>query len=136
MLAIGAWLKLLLLYCHHHCTLSESDPQQLEAGQALLKRFKQLVEQHYQTWHSSTAYAQALYISADHLNRSIKTLVGKTAKAYIQERLTIAAKRLLYFSELTTKEIGYELGFSEPANFSAFFKRNTGVSPSQFRAQA
>lgn len=133
MTAIGALLKLLLIYCHHHCILEEENLQQLEAGQSILKNFKQLVEQHYPTWHSSTQYAQALHITPDHLNRTIKSLLGKTAKAYLQERLTIAAKRLLYFSELSNKEIGYELGFSEPANFSAFFKRNTGVSPSYFR---
>lgn len=133
MTAIGALLKLLLIYCHHHCILEEENPQQLEAGQSMLKQFKSLVEQHYSTWHSSTQYAQALHITPDHLNKTIKSLLGKTAKAYLQERLTLAAKRLLYFSDLSNKEIGYELGFSEPANFSAFFKRNTGLSPTQFR---
>lgn len=133
MAAIGALLKLLLIYCHHHCVLPEEHPQQVEAGHTLLKNFKQLVEQHYKTWHSSKAYAQALHITPDHLNRTIKSLLGKTAKAYLQERLTIAAKRLLHFSALSNKEIGYELGFSEPANFSAFFKRNAGQSPRQFR---
>ncbi len=134
MVAIGALLKLFLIYCNHHCILRDEHPQQLEAGHAILKSFKQLVEQHYKTWHHSTEYAKALHITPDHLNRTIKSLLGKTAKAYLQERLTIAAKRLLYFSELSNKEIGYELGFSEPANFSAFFKRNVGQSPSQFRA--
>ncbi|MEM0994741.1 MAG: helix-turn-helix domain-containing protein [Bacteroidota bacterium] len=49
--------------------------------------------------------------------------------------MLIAAKRLLRFSELQNKEIAYELGFSAPANFSQFFKKCTGVSPSKFRAQ-
>ncbi|MEN8958192.1 MAG: helix-turn-helix domain-containing protein [Flavobacteriales bacterium] len=59
--------------------------------------------------------------------------MGKTAKDYIQARIITEAKRLLYFTNLSNKEIGYELGFNEPANFSAFFKKNTEVSPSKFK---
>ncbi|WP_205127756.1 helix-turn-helix domain-containing protein [Okeania hirsuta] len=85
---------------------------------------KNLVEEKYKEWHaSSSQYAEALHISPDYLNRSIKSLIGKTAKEYIQSRITTAAKRMLYFSELSNKEIGFELGFSEPANFSAFFQK-------------
>lgn len=131
--AIGALLKLFLIYCNEICTLPTDNTQQLEAGNSILKDFKQLVEEHYLTWHHTSDYAQALNITPDHLNRTIKSLIGKTAKAYLQSRITIAAKRLLYFSDLSNKEIGYQLGFSEPANFSAFFKRNTGLSPSQFK---
>ncbi|MBL4708824.1 MAG: helix-turn-helix domain-containing protein, partial [Flavobacteriales bacterium] len=54
------------------------------------------------------------------------------AKEYIQSRIITEAKRLLYFSKLSNKQIGYELGFGEPANFSAFFKKCTGFSPSNF----
>jgi len=131
--ATGALLKLFLIYCNQACTLSTDNPQQLEAGNSILKNFKHLVEEHYLTWHHTSDYATALNITPDHLNRTIKSLLGKTAKNYIQSRITIAAKRLLYFSDLSAKEIGYQLGFSEPANFSAFFKKNTGVSPSQFK---
>ena len=91
------------------------------------------METHYKTWHATSQYANELNITPDHLNRSIKSLIGKTAKEYIQARITIAAKRMLYFSDLSTKEIAYDLGFSEPANFSNFFKKCTGISPSEFK---
>lgn len=131
--ATGALLKLFLISCNQFCTQPTEYTPQLEAGNAILKNFKNLVENHYLTWHYTSDYAKALNISSDHLNRTIKSLIGKTAKNYIQSRITIAAKRLLYFSSLSVKEIGYQLGFSEPANFSAFFKKNTGLSPSQFK---
>lgn len=131
--ATGALLKLFLITCNQICTLPTYNPQQLEASNSILKKFKQLVESNYLTWHSTSDYARALNITPDHLNRTIKSLIGKTAKNYIQARITIAAKRLLYFSDLSSKEIAYQLGFSEPANFSAFFKKNTGLSPSQFK---
>ena len=130
---IGATLKLFLIYCNNLCTNPKHNTQIIQAGHSILKNFKNAVEKHHTEWHSSTEYADFLNITADHLNRTIKSLIGKTAKEYIQTRISIAAKRLLYFSDLSTKEIAYQLGFSEASNFSAFFKKNTNLSPSEFR---
>lgn len=134
--AIGALLKLLLIACHNLCSLTQLDSQTMEVGAVLVRNFKQLVNEKFKTWHHASAYAYALHITPDHLNRVVKSLTGKTSKEHIQSRITIAAKRLLYFSALSQKEIAFELGFSEPANFSAFFKSCTGVSPSKFKELA
>jgi AraC-like DNA-binding protein len=132
--AIGAWLKLLLIRCHSICSISQEDnTQRVQASVTILKNFKNLLEEHYRQWHKVQEYAEQLAVSADYLNVSIKSLTGKSVKEHIQSRITIAAKRLLLFAELTTKEIAYELGFSAPANFSQFFKKCTGQSPSDFR---
>ncbi|NOX85168.1 MAG: AraC family transcriptional regulator [Chlorobi bacterium] len=131
--AIGSFLQLFLIQCNNLCSLRVDNIQDSEVGNAILKNFKELVNQKYQVWHSTSLYARELNISPDHLNRVIKSLIGETAKKYIQSRISIAAKRMLYYSELSSKEIGYQLGFLEPANFSAFFKNCTGTSPSQFR---
>ncbi|SEL82645.1 transcriptional regulator, AraC family [Aquimarina amphilecti] len=130
---IGALLKLFLIYSNNICDIHTKDPQQLHAGSMILKEFKNLVEKHFSEWHKVHEYAKALHVTPDHLNRTIKSLIGKTAKEYLQSRIIIAAKRLLSFSDKTTKEIGYNLGFNEPANFSNFFKKCTGVSPSNFK---
>jgi len=131
--AIGALLLLFLIRCNNFCTQPPSLALPNERNSQLLKTFKSLVDQHYQEWHTATEYAQAMHLSPDHLSRTIKSLIGKTSKEYIQSRITIAAKRMLFFSDRSAKEIGYQLGFSEPANFSAFFKKFTGSSPTQFR---
>ncbi len=131
--AIGASLKLFLIYCNNLCTIPKENTQFVQAGHSILKNFKSAVEKHHIEWHSSTEYANFLNITPDHLNRTIKSLIGKTAKEYIQTRISIAGKRLLYFSDLSIKEIGYQLGFSETSNFSAFFKKCTKLSPSDFR---
>ncbi len=102
-------------------------------GDNLIRSFRKAVEQDYKKEHSTTYYANSLYISPDHLNRTFKAKTGKTAKEYIQSRIITEAKRLLYFADLTNKEIAYELGFNEPANFSAFFKKHTQLSPSHFK---
>ncbi len=132
-LAIGSYLKLFLIQCNNLCSLSPGNSRQTEAGNIILKKFKTMVEEQHQYKHSISDYARALHITPDHLNKVVKSLIGKSAKEYVQERIILSAKRMLYFTEFPAKHIGYELGFSEPANFSAFFKKGTGVSPSSFR---
>lgn len=129
--ALGAWLKLFLIQCNNLCALPPADYGQTGS---LIARFKTLVDARYPDWHATGDYAAALHVTPDHLNRTVKMQTGKTAKAYIQSRIIVAAKRLLYFTDQNQKEIGYALGFREPAHFSAFFKKCTGMSPSRFKA--
>lgn len=131
--AIGALLKLILIRCHNLCSIKPVDLNLQESGNGVLRKFKELVNNNHTRWHGTAEYANELNISPDHLNRVVKSLTGKTAKEHIQSRIITAAKRLIYFTTLSSKEIGYELGFSEPANFSAFFKKCTGTSPSKFK---
>lgn len=132
--SIGAYLKLFLIACHHACSLSREDnPQIIEASLSILRSFKDTLEQHYTQAHEVRFYADRLSISADHLNKTVQRLIGKTAKELIQSRITTEAKRLLLHSDNSAKEIAYHLGFNDPAYFSRFFKKCTGISISAFR---
>ena len=132
-LSIGAFLKLLLIECNNICSINPIESEIDSSGDNLIRLFKNEVEKNYKKEHSTTFYANKLFITPDHLNRTFKAKIGKTAKDYIQARIITEAKRLLYFTDLSNKEIGFELGFNEPANFSAFFKKQTQVSPSNFK---
>lgn len=132
-LSISAFLKLLLIQCNNVCAINPIELDVDTTGENLIRAFKKGVEKHYKTEHSTTFYANKLHITPDHLNRTVKARIGKTAKDYIQTRTITEAKRLLYFTALSNKEIGYELGFNEPAHFSAFFKKHTHISPSNFK---
>jgi AraC-like DNA-binding protein len=132
--AVGALLKLFLIQCNNACSLPQEDnTQAVQAAVSLLRDFRGLLKKNYTHWHKVSDYAQALSITPDYLNASVKSLSGRSAKEHIQSQITVAAKRLLMFSGLPAKAIAYELGFSTPAYFSQFFKKCTGQSPSAFK---
>ncbi|WP_088322704.1 AraC family transcriptional regulator [Polaribacter tangerinus] len=133
LLSIGAFLKLLLIECNTICSINPVDLASDVSSDMLVRNFKSEVDIHYKHEHSTSFYAEKLFITPDHLNRTIKAKIGKTAKDYIQTRIIIEAKRLLYFTDLSAKEIGFNLGFNEPSNFSTFFKKHTNVSPHNFK---
>ncbi|MCD8186501.1 MAG: helix-turn-helix domain-containing protein [Rikenellaceae bacterium] len=70
------------------------------------------------------------------LSKEVKALTGKTPKVYIDSRIILEAKRLLSYSNLSAKMIGFELGFDEPTNFTKYFRKHTGTTPARFRDSA
>lgn len=131
--ALGALLKLFLIYCNQACSLHDDDFETATGPASILRDFKALVEQHFRAEHKVGGYAERLHLSAKYLSEIVKSLIGKSAKQYIQDRIVIEAKRLLRFTGSSVKEIAYDLGFEEPLHFSGFFKKCTGTSPSAFR---
>lgn len=135
--AIGSWLKLFLIASHNACDLSSgANTQIVEAGLSILRSFKTSVEENFMREHQVNFYATALSVTPDHLNKTVKSLIGKTAKEYIQSRIVVEAKRLLLHTSLTAKEVAYQLGFGDPAHFSHFFKKCTGISVRDFKTTA
>ena len=67
------------------------------------------------------------------LAAACKEVLGCTPSTLIHERVLLDAKRHLTYSKASASEIAYDLGFSDSAYFSRFFKRQTGMSPIEFR---
>lgn len=131
---IGAYLKLFLITCNGHCSLyPQTNPQNLEVGRSLIRNFKNLVEEHFNEWHQVQEYASELNVSPNYLNEVIKAGLNISAKDYIQQRVTLEAKRMVAFTSKSAKEIGFELGFEDPSHFSKFFKSHTGLSLQTFK---
>ena len=82
---------------------------------------------------SAGDYAERLSVHVNHLNRCVKQTTGKTTTSLILERIAVEARALLKHTDWTIAEVGYSLGFKEPAHFTSFFRRQTGDSPSGFR---
>lgn len=99
----------------------------------IIRRFNVLVETHYRKEHGVAFYAAQLNKSPKTLSNLFALYNDKTPLQVIQERILIEAKRLLYYTNQTIKEITFELGFEDAAYFSNFFKRHTALSPQDFR---
>lgn len=133
--ALGSLVKLFLIQSNNHCSLiKENNPQLIETTNHLLRSFKQLLNSNYKSKHMVSDYADMLAVTADYLNKTVKNTTGKSAKEHIQSKLSIEAKRSLIFTNLSGKELAYELGFDESAHFNNFFKKTTGLTPTEFRS--
>lgn len=98
----------------------------------LFNRFSALLESSIMTLRKPTDYADALNISTKHLNRIVNEEVNKSTSQLINERIVLEAKRHLIHSFSSMEEISQELGFEDASYFSRFFKKNTGLTPSDF----
>ncbi|MDP9079310.1 MAG: AraC family transcriptional regulator [Bacteroidota bacterium] len=83
---------------------------------------------------SARDFAEQLAVHVNHLNRAIKDTTGKTTTDLIAERLVSEAKKLLKHTDWNIAEVGYCLGFDDPAHFNNYFKKLAYSSPSAFRA--
>lgn len=104
-----------------------------DPARQLAQRFNALLEDNYITWRKVGDYAEQLNLSPNHLSTAIKKMTGKTVGDLIHLRLLLEARRLLLHSEVSVKEIAYQLNFSDPPYFTRFFKSHTGLSPENFR---
>ncbi|MEU3502844.1 helix-turn-helix domain-containing protein [Streptomyces hundungensis] len=85
---------------------------------------------------SVDSYAQQLGMSAGHLHALVRQSTGLTPGGLIRLQRTLEAKRLLLATQLTVRQVGSAVGFRDPAYFCRFFRRETGMSPGEFRAGA
>ncbi len=95
--------------------------------------FKEKLEKTFRKERSVKNYASALNISEKRLHKATSSLLDKTPKTIIDERVILEAKRLLSHGYQSIKEISYELGYDEPTNFIKYFRRYTNMTPSEFR---
>jgi AraC-like DNA-binding protein len=96
-------------------------------------QFKKLVNDYYLEHKPVAYYAQELNISPNHLNALCKKHEGRSAIQLIQQRLTLEAKRLLYATDLSAKEISFQLRFEDTGYFNRFFKKETNLTPVRYR---
>ncbi|HUQ55776.1 helix-turn-helix transcriptional regulator [Lentzea sp.] len=100
---------------------------------ARFERFQQELERGFATTRNAAEYAARIGYSLRSLNRICIAATGQSAKALIDARVALEAKRLLVHTDLSSAAIGHRLGFSEATNFTKFFARETGTSPGAFR---
>jgi len=99
----------------------------------ILQNLKESIEKDFKSKHTPNDYAASLNISPNALAKIIKKHFNKTLTTLITERIIIEAKRELYLTNKSVKQIAYELGYNDEYYFSRFFKKNTDISPQVYR---
>ena len=103
------------------------------AQQANFRRFRKLLDADFASRHQVQHYAAALGMSEKTLSRVCLAAAGAPAKALINQRNMLEAKRLLAHTTKSVHAIAGELGFDEASNFVKFFRKESGTTPAAFR---
>ena len=99
------------------------------------KQFTHLLGEHFREERSVGFYARQLCITPKYLTTLIKRISGQSVSEWIDNYVILEAKTLLKYSTMSIQEIAYYLNFPNQSFFGSYFKRNTGMSPSQYKAQ-
>ncbi|WP_460274295.1 helix-turn-helix domain-containing protein [Celeribacter sp. ULVN23_4] len=113
---------------------TEQPPSAQDPNQQM-QRLDALISEHLADGWSATDYADALHMTAGHLNRIVRTQSGMTLTAYLETAVMTEACRHLAFTRLAVAEVGYRLGYTDPPYFSRRFRLRMGETPSQYRSR-
>ncbi|MDP4184990.1 MAG: helix-turn-helix domain-containing protein [Bacteroidota bacterium] len=135
---IVSYIELFLNYCKRF--YDRQFITRSNVNKDLLGRFEKVMDEYFssemplESGLPSVRYcAEKLFLSPNYLGDLLKRETGKTAQEHIQLKLIDVAKEKIYEPGKTISEIAYELGFKHPQHFTRMFKKNTGLSPNEFR---
>lgn len=131
---LSAHLVVLLTYLSRLYVEQFKGDDAMRVDKQLLAQFHATINERFRQLHEVSDYASILNISAGHLSDVVKNQSGKPAIKHIHDRLVMEARRMLLHTHQPLKEIAYELGFSDASYFNRFFKRETGGTPADYRA--
>jgi AraC family transcriptional activator of pobA len=132
--AIEALLKSLLVEAARLSHIEEDRAARARSSQAeLVARFREAIEAEFTRGHDLPAYTKALGVSATQLRAACRKVARQPPTTLIHDRIVIEAKRMLLYTNTTISAAAYRLGFDDPAYFSRFFQKRTGLSPRAFR---
>ncbi|MEO6302635.1 MAG: AraC family transcriptional regulator [Bacteroidia bacterium] len=134
---IRSYLHIILLKLKYVFIEQAKDPEtKAQSHHAGISAFKTLIDKHYSDHLSVQQYSEKLNLSPNYLNVLCKKETGKTAIQLIHERMLLEARRLLYSTNLSVKEISFSLQFEDVAYFNRFFKKNMELTPLEYRQQS
>lgn len=120
---------------HYLAEHSEGQNNSHNRAEEYFKQFTHLLGEHFREERSVGFYARQLCITPKYLTTLIKRISGQSVSEWIDNYVILEAKTLLKYSTMSIQEIAYYLNFPNQSFFGSYFKRNTGMSPSQYKAQ-
>jgi AraC family transcriptional activator of pobA len=127
-----SYLNIMLIHSNRVFKSQQSDLSAVNKN-FILQRFRQLLDVHFIENQHVQEYARMLGVTPNHLNDTIKKATGITASQQIHERLLLEAKRMLFNTEFSIKEIAFALRFQDPTYFGRFFRKLANTTPGEFR---
>ena len=101
--------------------------------EVVTRAFKTVLEKNFREVKSPVEYARNLNISTAYLNECVKATTGTSVSVHIQQRIILEAKRLLFHSSRSVKEIAADLGYDDYSYFIRLFVKIVGFTPAVFR---
>jgi AraC-like DNA-binding protein len=132
--AVRVWILQLFLQIGNMNVGKEAHMAESYNG-TLLRNFEKLIDKNYLDLRLPKQYAELLYITPNHLNALCNAELGKSAGDLIRNRIALEAKRMLINFSLSVTEIAYALNFEDNSYFCKFFKKQSGMTPDNFRKQ-
>ncbi|GAA4323290.1 AraC family transcriptional regulator [Mucilaginibacter gynuensis] len=105
----------------------------LSRPEQITKAFRTILDQYFVSAKRPADYAQKLNISTPYLYECVKNATGFSVSYHIEQRVILEAKRLLYYSDRSVKQIAAELGFNDYPYFTRLFAKVTGMTALAFR---
>lgn len=112
---------------------SKKDHNPINRKDEIMHQFYVLLNKHGSKEHSVAFYADKICITPNHLGATVKEVSGATVQEWIHRYIIQQAKLMLKYSSTPVNNISEKLNFPNPSFFSKFFKRETGVTPLQYR---
>ncbi len=130
---LRSYINILLHHIERQYYPEHTGETKTDAASGIVAQLEALLERDYLQHKQVQHYADALNITPAYLTQVTNKVLGQSARDVIQERVLLEAKRLLFHTSDTVAEIGFKLGYNDPAYFTRFFRTHVGHTPEQFR---
>lgn len=132
--AVESALLLLMVMALRHAALAGATAAGSARQTALVARLRERIDQRFRLREPVSAHARALGASLTALRQACASVAGTPPQQMLDDRCLLEARRLLLYSQMSVADIGYAVGFEDPAYFSRFFARHIGQPPRAWRA--
>ncbi|BBF72354.1 MULTISPECIES: helix-turn-helix domain-containing protein [Pseudomonadota] len=132
--AVDATLLSLLVVVLRNATLDDRPIRRPGYYAGIVARLRERIEHRFREREPVSVYAETLGVSETTLRLACSKVAGMSPTQVLNQRALLEARRSLLYTNLTVAEVGYSLGFPDPAYFSRFFSRHVGLSPTDFRS--
>ncbi|MGF1735683.1 4-hydroxyphenylacetate catabolism regulatory protein HpaA [Photobacterium satsumensis] len=133
--ASQSWLQLILIEIMRYANNQPVTTSYRSSDVSVFNQFSLLIEEHYRSHWTLPQYAENIGLTTSRLNDICRRISGLSSKRLITDRIMQEARRLLLLTAMSISEVGYELGFTDPAYFARFFRKNAGITASAFRGK-